>query len=97
MQSDMPLRDCLTASRLISVQYLVLQLSRAMASSSNFMMCLAWDDCLVSNVARTYVTMSEAQTTAILRAPDSPARTTLQQDPSAHVYWESLIAEAKRP
>jgi hypothetical protein len=26
-----------------------------------------------------------------------PARTTLQQDPSAHVYWESLIAEAKRP
>lgn len=25
-----------------------------------------------------------------------PARTTLQQDPSAHVYWESLIAEAKR-
>jgi hypothetical protein len=22
---------------------------------------------------------------------------TLQQDPSAHVYWESLIAEAKRP
>jgi hypothetical protein len=21
----------------------------------------------------------------------------LQQDPSAHVYWESLIAEAKRP
>jgi hypothetical protein len=31
------------------------------------------------------------------RVPDSPARTTLQQDPSAHVYWESLIAEAKRP
>jgi hypothetical protein len=29
--------------------------------------------------------------------PGSPARTTLQQDPSAHVYWESLIAEAKRP
>jgi hypothetical protein len=29
--------------------------------------------------------------------PYSPARTTLQQDPSAHVYWESLIAEAKRP
>jgi hypothetical protein len=29
--------------------------------------------------------------------PDSPARTTLQQDPSTHVYWESLIAEAKRP
>ena len=29
--------------------------------------------------------------------PDSPARTTLQQDPSAHVYWESLIAEVKRP
>jgi hypothetical protein len=26
-----------------------------------------------------------------------PARTTLQQDPSVHVYWESLIAEAKRP
>jgi hypothetical protein len=26
-----------------------------------------------------------------------PARTTLQQDPSAHAYWESLIAEAKRP
>ena len=24
-------------------------------------------------------------------------RTTLQQDPSAHVYWESLIVEAKRP
>jgi hypothetical protein len=32
-----------------------------------------------------------------LRAPDWPAVTTLQQDPSAHVYWESLIAEAKRP
>ena len=26
-----------------------------------------------------------------------PARTMLQQDPSAHVYWESLIVEAKRP
>jgi hypothetical protein len=26
-----------------------------------------------------------------------PGRTTLQQDPSAHVYWESLIVEAKRP
>ena len=67
MQSDMPLRDCLTASRLISVQYLVLQLSRATASSSNFSMCLAWDDCLVSNVARMYITMSEAQTTAIYK------------------------------
>jgi hypothetical protein len=33
----------------------------------------------------------------VLRAPDWPAVTTLQQDPSAHVYWESLIAEAKRP
>ena len=32
-----------------------------------------------------------------LHAPDWPARTTLQQDPSAHIYWESLIAEAKRP
>jgi hypothetical protein len=30
-------------------------------------------------------------------APYSPARMMLQQDPSAHVYWESLIAEAKRP
>jgi hypothetical protein len=28
---------------------------------------------------------------------DWPGRTTLQQDPSAHVYWESLIVEAKRP
>jgi hypothetical protein len=26
-----------------------------------------------------------------------PARMTLQQDLSAHIYWESLIAEAKRP
>jgi hypothetical protein len=33
----------------------------------------------------------------VLRAQDWPAVTTLQQDPSAHVYWESLIAEAKRP
>jgi hypothetical protein len=33
----------------------------------------------------------------LLRAPDWPARTTLQQDPSAHDYWESVIAEAKRP
>jgi hypothetical protein len=33
----------------------------------------------------------------ILRMPDWPAVTTLQQDPSAHGYWESLIAEAKRP
>jgi hypothetical protein len=33
----------------------------------------------------------------VLRALDWPAVTTLQQDPSAHVYWESLIAEAKRP
>jgi hypothetical protein len=32
-----------------------------------------------------------------LRALDWPGRTTLQQDPSAHVYWESLIVEAKRP
>jgi hypothetical protein len=32
-----------------------------------------------------------------LGAPDWPAVTMLQQDPSAHVYWESLIAEAKRP
>jgi hypothetical protein len=28
---------------------------------------------------------------------DWPAVMTLQQDPSVHVYWESLIAEAKRP
>jgi hypothetical protein len=27
----------------------------------------------------------------------SPAWMTLQQDPFAHIYWESLIAEAKRP
>jgi hypothetical protein len=33
----------------------------------------------------------------ILRMTDWPAVMTLQQDPSAHVYWESLIAEAKRP
>jgi hypothetical protein len=33
----------------------------------------------------------------ILHVPDSPAKQTPQQDPSAHVYWESLIAEAKRP
>jgi hypothetical protein len=32
-----------------------------------------------------------------LLALDWPGRTTLQQDPSAHVYWESLIVEAKRP
>jgi hypothetical protein len=32
-----------------------------------------------------------------LRTPDWPAVTMLQQDPSAHVYWESLIAEVKRP
>jgi hypothetical protein len=32
-----------------------------------------------------------------LCVPDWPGRTTLQQDPSAHIYWESLIAEAKRP
>jgi hypothetical protein len=37
------------------------------------------------------------KTTFILRALDWPGRTTLQQDPSAHVYWESLIVEAKRP
>jgi hypothetical protein len=35
--------------------------------------------------------------TTFLRAPDWPAVTTLPQDPSAHVYWESLIVEAKRP
>jgi hypothetical protein len=29
--------------------------------------------------------------------PDSPAKQMPQQDPSAHVYWESLIAEVKRP
>ena len=29
--------------------------------------------------------------------PDSPARKTPQQDSSAHVYWESLIAKAKDP
>jgi hypothetical protein len=33
----------------------------------------------------------------LLRTPDWPAVRTLQQDPSAHVYWESLIVEAKRP
>jgi hypothetical protein len=33
----------------------------------------------------------------LLRALDWPGRTTLQQDPSAHVYWESLIVEAKDP
>ena len=32
-----------------------------------------------------------------LCVPDSPARPTLQQDPSAHVYWESLTAEVKSP
>jgi hypothetical protein len=31
-----------------------------------------------------------------LCTPDWPAVMTLQQDPSAHVYWESLIAEVKR-
>jgi hypothetical protein len=31
-----------------------------------------------------------------LRALDWPGRMTLQQDPSAHVYWESLIVEAKK-
>jgi hypothetical protein len=36
-------------------------------------------------------------TVIFLRALDWPGRTTLQQDPSAHVYWESLIVEAKRP
>jgi hypothetical protein len=35
--------------------------------------------------------------TYILRTLDWPAVMTLQQDPSAHVYWESLIAEVKRP
>jgi hypothetical protein len=30
-------------------------------------------------------------------ALDWPGRMTLQQDPSAHVYWESVIVEAKRP
>jgi hypothetical protein len=34
---------------------------------------------------------------SLLCALDWPAVTTLQQDPSAHVYWESVIAEAKRP
>jgi hypothetical protein len=33
----------------------------------------------------------------VLRTFDWPGRTMLQQDPSAHVYWESLIVEAKRP
>jgi hypothetical protein len=33
----------------------------------------------------------------VLRALDWPGRTMLQQDPSAHVYWKSLIVEAKRP
>jgi hypothetical protein len=33
----------------------------------------------------------------VLRALNWPGRTTLQQDSSAHVYWESLIVEAKRP
>jgi hypothetical protein len=33
----------------------------------------------------------------LLHALDWPGRTTLQQDPSAHVYWESLIVEAKDP
>jgi hypothetical protein len=35
--------------------------------SSNFLMCITWDDCLVSNVARMYITMSEAQTMAIYK------------------------------
>jgi hypothetical protein len=33
----------------------------------------------------------------LLRALHWPGRTKLQQDPSAHVYWESLIVEAKDP
>jgi hypothetical protein len=33
----------------------------------------------------------------LLRAPVWPARTMLQQDLSTHIYWESLIAEVKRP
>jgi hypothetical protein len=32
----------------------------------------------------------------LLCTPDSPAKQMPQRDPSAHVYWESLIAEAKR-
>jgi hypothetical protein len=39
----------------------------------------------------------EQNTGYILYVPNSPARMMQQQDPSAHVYWESLIAEAKRP
>jgi hypothetical protein len=37
------------------------------------------------------------QRSEVLCAPYSPAKQTPHQDPSAHVYWESLIAEAKRP
>jgi hypothetical protein len=33
----------------------------------------------------------------LLRVLNWPGRTMLQQDPSAHIYWESLIVEAKRP
>jgi hypothetical protein len=32
----------------------------------------------------------------VLHALNWPGRTTLQQDPSAHVYWESIDCEGKR-
>jgi hypothetical protein len=37
------------------------------------------------------------QGTSAIQGGGGPGRTMLQQDPSAHVYWESLIVEAKRP
>jgi hypothetical protein len=39
---------------------------------------------------------AEILRTLVLVSADSPAKQTPHQDPSAHVYWESLIAEAKK-
>jgi hypothetical protein len=43
------------------------------------------------------ILLSGSGSGSVLRVPDWPAVKMLQQDPSAHIYWESLIAEAKRP
>jgi hypothetical protein len=75
----------------------VLELKMYTAMSTLFLFLCICMPCLWKCTHSCRCLKRQEEVIRFLRAPVSPARTTLQQDPSAHVYWESLIAEAKRP
>jgi hypothetical protein len=59
--------------------------------------CVCACVCLKQKKEYINLRVSSKGYTGVLSVLDWPGRMTLQQDPSAHVYWESLIVETKRP